>query len=58
MKGGFLDMGTYFFNAITLGIFIENDEDLTSESYSAIIFTLFKKTALIEDCQFHKDKGK
>ena len=37
VKGVFLDIGINFFNAITLGIFIENDEDLTSESYSQII---------------------
>jgi hypothetical protein len=58
VKGGFLDIEIYFFNAITLGIFIENDEELTSELYSAMICTLFRKTALIESCQFHRDRGK
>ena len=58
VKGGFFEIGIYFFKAITLGIFIEKVEDLTSDSYSAIIFTLSRNTALIESCQLHKERGK
>ena len=51
-------IGTNFLSEITLGNFKDSVEARTFKSYSATMFTLSKKTALIASCQPHKDKGK
>ena len=58
VKGMFLFSGINFFKLITLGKFIENEEELTFSSYWATIFTLSRKTAFIVSCHPHKDNGK
>ena len=57
-KAGVRLCGIYSFKAITDGRGIVSEGELTISSYSEIIVTRSRNTALMLSCQDHKDKGK
>ena len=58
VNAGFREQTINCFNAITLGILIDMEGDLTISLYSETTLTFSKKTAFILSFQSQTDKGK